>query len=221
MVKPRKLHPLPLLDEQSMRAFLEERGIKDIHRRQVGKLIIKFRPQTTHELAELTKTETRKLLPTGLVQDLAEHFVVTTSKVVERHESVDGTIKLLVELQDGQRVEAVIIRHDGRNTLCVSSQIGCQMGCTFCATGTMGIKGNLWGGEILEQLYHANGEVPIRNVVFMVRCPLNSPPTPTHPFDPCASIFIHSRHSSLLPRAGHGRTVAKSHASHGRSAGHA
>ena len=81
--------------------------------------------------------------------------------------SADGTRKLLVELQDGQRVEAVVIKHEGRNTLCVSSQIGCQMACSFCATGTMGIKGNLMGGEILEQLYHAEGFAHIRNVVFM------------------------------------------------------
>jgi adenine C2-methylase RlmN of 23S rRNA A2503 and tRNA A37 len=49
----------------------------------------------------------------------------------------------------------------------VSSQIGCQMGCRFCATGTMGIIGNLSSGEILEQLIHANNITPIRNVVFM------------------------------------------------------
>jgi len=115
MVKPRILNPQPLLDEQSVRAFLEERDIKDIHRRTIAKLIIKFRPDSVRELEELAKTEMTKLLPTGLVDDLAENFVVTTSKVVERHVSVDGTIKLLVELQDGQRVEAVIIRHDGRN----------------------------------------------------------------------------------------------------------
>lgn len=90
-------------------------------------------------------------------------------KTLQNHVSSDGTTKLLVELQDGQRVEAVIIKHSGRNTLCVSSQIGCQMACSFCATGTMGIIGNLMGGEILEQLYHASALAPIRNVVFMVR----------------------------------------------------
>lgn len=47
-------------------------------------------------------------------------------------------------------------------------QVGCQMGCTFCATGSMGLKGNLTTGEILEQLVHANAVMPIRNIVFMV-----------------------------------------------------
>lgn len=55
-----------------------------------------------------------------------------------------------------------------RATLCVSSQVGCIMGCTFCATGTMGMKGDLTAGEIIEQLVHAQKVTPIRNVVFMV-----------------------------------------------------
>lgn len=55
-----------------------------------------------------------------------------------------------------------------RATLCVSSQVGCIMGCTFCATGAMGIKGDLTAGEIVEQLVHAQRVTPIRNVVFMV-----------------------------------------------------
>ena len=56
-----------------------------------------------------------------------------------------------------------------RHTLCVSSEVGCQMGCTFCATGTMGLTADLTAGEILEQLVHASRITPIRNVVFMVR----------------------------------------------------
>lgn len=55
-----------------------------------------------------------------------------------------------------------------RSTLCVSSQVGCKMGCKFCATGTMGFKNNLSSGEIVEQLLHASRISPIRNVVFMV-----------------------------------------------------
>eukprot|EP00884_Botryococcus_braunii_P021041 jgi/Botrbrau1/7620/Bobra.0159s0069.1 len=81
-----------------------------------------------------------------------------------------------MRLQDGLKIEAVIMRYDPspsagpgeyRKTLCVSSQVGCQMGCTFCATGTMGLLGNLTAGEILEQLVVARKLEPIRNVVFM------------------------------------------------------
>eukprot|EP00854_Cymbomonas_tetramitiformis_P020500 gene20500-24572_t len=107
-----------------------------------------------------------------------------TSKIVEQNTSSDGTTtKILLEFQDGLRAESVIMRYDsalGRNTeanasragnkratLCVSSQVGCQMGCTFCATGTMGLIGDLTAGEILEQLVMANKITPIRNIVFM------------------------------------------------------
>jgi hypothetical protein len=87
-----------------------------------------------------------------------ESFATLTSKVQSHRTSKDGsTTKIAVELQDGHVVESVLMRHAGsRATLCVSSQVGCAMGCTFCATGTMGIRGNLTSGEILEQLVHAS-----------------------------------------------------------------
>ena len=73
--------------------------------------------------------------------DSDEKFDTVTSKVQLHRTSADGTTtKLAVELQDGHVVESVLMRHKGRCTLCVSSQVGCAMGCTFCATGTMGIR---------------------------------------------------------------------------------
>ena len=92
-----------------------------------------------------------------------------TTRVAHESSSADGsTTKLIVELQDGHRVEACVMRHaKGRTTLCVSSQVGCKMGCTFCATGTLGELGNLSSGEILEQLAHAGRVANVRNVVFM------------------------------------------------------
>ena len=89
--------------------------------------------------------------------DSNDKFATLTSKIQMHQTSADGTTtKLAVELQDGHVVESVLMRHEGRTTLCVSSQVGCAMGCTFCATGTMGIRGNLSSGEILEQLVHAS-----------------------------------------------------------------
>jgi adenine C2-methylase RlmN of 23S rRNA A2503 and tRNA A37 len=120
-------------------------------------------------------------IPALAKEILRDKFTITTSRLVSSTTSRNGsTTKLLIELQDGHRVESVIIRYDkdsdkdvtegggeSRITLCVSSQIGCQMGCTFCATGTMGLLGNLTGGEICEQLYHANTIEKIDNIVFM------------------------------------------------------
>ena len=76
------------------------------------------------------------------VKLLLDSFITSTSKVLESYESNRGdTTKLLVELHDGHRVETVVMKHDKRSTVCVSSQVGCQMGCRFCATGTLGIIG--------------------------------------------------------------------------------
>ncbi|MFQ6630171.1 hypothetical protein Gotur_008169, partial [Gossypium turneri] len=113
---------------------------------------------------------------------LRTKFKPFTSTVHSVFHSTDGvTIKLLIKLQNGAFVEAVIMTYDTRlgkyggkprlggprSTLCISSQVGCKMGCKFCATGTMGFKNNLTSGEIVEQLVHASLLTNIRNIVFM------------------------------------------------------
>ena len=136
------------------------------------------------------KKRIKMTLPRAFLEFLATttDFVNSTSRVKEALTSKDkSTTKLIVELYDGFVVESVLMRYQqkgsGRASLCVSSQCGCAMGCTFCATGTMGLSGNLTTGEILEQLVHAGhilreeytGEVQqkgkkidlVRNVVFM------------------------------------------------------
>jgi sorting nexin-8 len=108
------------------------------------------------------KNRNKMQLPRPFLEYLAttSDFVNSTSRVKEALTSKDkSTTKLIVELYDGFVVESVLMRYDqkgaGRASLCVSSQCGCAMGCTFCATGTMGLSGNLTTGEILEQLVHA------------------------------------------------------------------
>ncbi len=100
---------------------------------------------------------------------LAETFTFLTSKVVDRADSDDGTIKLLVELGDGEFIECVSIPTARRHTACLSTQVGCAMGCAFCASGEGGLTRNLTGGEIIEQiihLTHATGR-PVTHVVLM------------------------------------------------------
>ena len=110
-------------------------------------------------------------LPKAVMTLLDTEFVRTTSTVIERRESTDGTVKMVIRLQDGMEVETVVIpMSPGYSTVCLSSQVGCAMGCTFCATGMMGLKGSLTAGEIVEQLVHARDACPernVRNVVFM------------------------------------------------------
>ena len=114
--------------------------------------------------------------PRRIAAVLDDEFVRVSSTVKTAQHSSDGTVKLLIQLQDGNEIESVIIDHtrreenkeSGRLTLCVSSQVGCAMKCGFCATGTLGLSGNLLAGEILEQVWHANQVRPgITNIVFM------------------------------------------------------
>ncbi|EKD52413.1 MAG: hypothetical protein ACD_62C00033G0003 [uncultured bacterium] len=102
---------------------------------------------------------------------LKEQFDLLRLPVVKMQLSKDGTKKYLLQLEDGHCVEVVLIPADGRNTLCVSTQVGCGMCCAFCLTGTMGLIRNLTQFEILEQVSAirrtlAEGE-RITNLVFM------------------------------------------------------
>jgi adenine C2-methylase RlmN of 23S rRNA A2503 and tRNA A37 len=158
MVKKRVLSPLPIFDQQALPEFLNAHGFKELHALTIWRHLAQ---NPTHTFRQIPQ------IPPSLYDLLEEHFAHFTIKLVQKQQSKDGTIKLLLQLQDGHEIEAVIMKHKGRNTLCVSSQVGCQMACTFCATGTMGIIADLHSGEILEQLAYANNVVPIRNVVFM------------------------------------------------------
>jgi len=109
-------------------------------------------------------------LPSDLRQALAEDFDVTLPERADCHESSDGTRKLLVGLADGARVESVLIPRGERLTLCLSTQVGCGMGCTFCATARMGLMRNLEPDEIIGQVLLARelaGSQPVTNYVFM------------------------------------------------------
>jgi 23S rRNA (adenine2503-C2)-methyltransferase len=110
-------------------------------------------------------------LPAAFREYLKDNFTIGSARIAAVRRSVDGTRKLLVELAGGEAIEAVIIPAEGRVTLCLSTQAGCAMGCTFCATARMGLRRNLGVGEILGQIFLARGELgageELTNYVFM------------------------------------------------------
>ncbi len=112
-------------------------------------------------------TDPKKM--SNLPAAVTEIFDILTSRVAARSPSSDGTLKLLLELSDGEHAETVVIPSEKRVTACLSTQVGCAMGCTFCASGMDGLKRNMSAGEILEQLLHLRqeGGEKITNVVFM------------------------------------------------------
>ena len=91
-------------------------------------------------------------LPQRLRDTLAEQFQLWTTEIASQQKSDDGTEKLLLRLADGQTIECVLIREQQRRTICISTQVGCAMGCVFCASGLDGVVRNLTTGEIVEQM---------------------------------------------------------------------
>jgi len=96
---------------------------------------------------------------TTLPQKLRDRLAMTyqfnsLDPVIHAHSQDGETEKTLLELDDGRRIETVLMFYDKRRTLCISTQAGCGMGCVFCATGQMGLKGNLTCGEIVEQVLY-------------------------------------------------------------------
>jgi 23S rRNA (adenine2503-C2)-methyltransferase len=110
-------------------------------------------------------------LPKPLRTELAAEFSLWTSKVARHLHSDDGTEKLLLELADGGKIECVLLRDDDRRTICISTQVGCAMGCVFCASGLDGVDRNLTSGEIIEQMLLLQRLLPaderLSNIVVM------------------------------------------------------
>jgi len=110
-------------------------------------------------------------LPVGCREELSANYVVAPPRVAARFESVDGTRRFLLELDDGLRVESVYMPYTDRVTLCISSQVGCRFACDFCQTGVGGLQRSLAPGEIVGQVLRLRAEQecldrPV-NVVFM------------------------------------------------------
>jgi 23S rRNA (adenine2503-C2)-methyltransferase len=107
-------------------------------------------------------------LPKALRAALAESVPFSTLEVVTEREARDGTVKALFRTADGHPVEAVLMRYqDGRRSLCLSSQSGCPLTCTFCATGAMRFGRNLTTSEIVDQALHFRRSEPVNHAVYM------------------------------------------------------
>jgi 23S rRNA (adenine2503-C2)-methyltransferase len=110
------------------------------------------------DVAEMTS------LPKALRERLADETRLSVPRVLARQESFDGeTRKDLLEFEDGHTVEVVLMRYIERRSACISTQVGCAVGCQFCATGQMGFRRNLTSGEIVAQVLHLARELSAQN----------------------------------------------------------
>jgi len=148
------------MDLADCEALVVALGFKAFHGRNVFKWIHK------HGVVDLDgMTDVPKTLRTAL-SDAAQ---LRLPRIIHTQPSADGTVKWVMELDDGQRVETVHIPEEGRSTICVSSQVGCALDCAFCATARQGFNRNLKVGEIVGQVWHAARQLgePPSNVVMM------------------------------------------------------
>lgn len=130
------------LTPAELKTLISELGEKDFRAKQVQKWIFEKYARSIHEMTDLSK---------DFRQILSEKTVLSPNKVLQTHVSRDGTSKFLIQLADGQSVEAVIIVQNNHLTACLSSQVGCTVGCPFCATGLSGFRRNLTAAEIVDQ----------------------------------------------------------------------
>ena len=129
------------LDE--LKSWLEDQGEKSFRAVQIFEWLYKKRVSSFEEMSNLSK---------ALRAKLEEHFTITTLKTIIKQTSADGTIKFLFELYDGYSIETVLMRHEYGNSVCVTTQVGCRIGCTFCASTLGGLKRHLQAGEIVAQV---------------------------------------------------------------------
>lgn len=162
-----------------MNLELEKRDLKNLSINELHSLAFSFRKEkyrVSQILRWLYKNGVDSIdkmsnLPKDFRQKLAENLFISQLNILKVEESKDGTKKFLFGLKDGERIESVLIPEKKRLTLCISSQVGCAMGCKFCLTGKMGLKRNLTLSEILNQILmvkeNLDHKAQITNIVIM------------------------------------------------------
>jgi 23S rRNA (adenine2503-C2)-methyltransferase len=150
MEKP-LVRPLLELADAELLAWLQGRGQPRMRARQLHRWLLAGRAETFEQMTDL---------PRSLRQDLVAAFAPLGTRIERHQAAADGTHKLLLRLHDDRFIECVLIQEDGRHTACISTQVGCGMGCVFCASGLDGVVRNLTVAEIIEQLIRLRNLLP-------------------------------------------------------------
>lgn len=147
------------LTPEELRGFISDLGKEKFRSQQILRWIYQRGVTSFAEMTDLSKDFRR---------ELNERAWISAWRPEVTEVSSDGTCKYLFRLADGQTIESVRIPMEGdRATLCISSQVGCAMGCSFCLTGNFGLVRNLEPAEIVNQVCAAMAEEPVSNIVFM------------------------------------------------------
>jgi 23S rRNA (adenine2503-C2)-methyltransferase len=136
--------------------WMAERDYPGYRARQAIDWVMRRRAQTFEQMSDLPKL---------LRQELDREWTVFGTRVAYHDVAPDGTDKLVLECRDSRRVECVLMAEGSRRTVCLSTQVGCGMGCVFCASGLKGVERNLSVDEILEQVLHLRNLLPAEETV--------------------------------------------------------
>ncbi|MCI8383655.1 MAG: 23S rRNA (adenine(2503)-C(2))-methyltransferase RlmN [Clostridia bacterium] len=145
---------------EELKQELKEMGEKPFRAEQIFQWLYNEKVETFDEMTNLSLE---------LRETLKKHYTMGDFHILKKQESKDGTIKYLFDVLDGNAIETVLMRYHHGNSICVSSQIGCKMGCKFCASTGIPFIRNLSSGEIIEQIIKVEQDTGerISNVVFM------------------------------------------------------
>jgi 23S rRNA (adenine2503-C2)-methyltransferase len=136
---------------EDLHCWLAERGHPTYRARQILEWVIRRRAESFSVMSDL---------PLPLRQELEDEWSIFSTRITFHGNSPDGTDKLLLECHDKRQIECVLMVQDRRHTVCLSTQIGCGMGCVFCASGLTGVERNLTSGEIIEQVLQLRNLLP-------------------------------------------------------------
>ncbi len=146
------------LDLAELEAFIARHGKERYRARQIFKWLYQKGAVSFEEMSNISKDLRRELAESAWISELTPEMVEV---------SRDGTRKYLFRLADGNTIESVLIPEEDRNTLCISSQVGCAMACEFCLTGTFRLTRNLTTAEIVNQICAVKRDAEVKNLVFM------------------------------------------------------
>lgn len=152
------LTPLVGMTLTQLQAVVAALGMPRFTATQIAQWIYEKRVTSIDEMGNISKVNQKKL---------SAHYCIGRYAPSHEQRSVDGTVKYLFTTADGKAVESVYIPDDDRATLCISSQKGCKMNCSFCMTGKQGFHGNLTANEIINQVLSVPESANLTNVVFM------------------------------------------------------
>lgn len=139
---------------EALNTWILEQGLKSYRTKQIFQWLYQKRVTDFDQMTDLSK---------DLIALLKANFIIDPLTLVQRQQSMDGTVKCLFRLQDGALVETVLMIYDYGNSVCVTSQVGCNMGCTFCASGLLKKVRDLSAGELVAQVMAIQRELDQKN----------------------------------------------------------